>query len=314
MKRIITLTAAALLMAMSAPAFAAEKVSLMLDWYPNPNHVALYVAQAEGYFAEEGLDVDIVVPADPHAPLKLVAAGRFDFAVSYQPEVLLAQQERLPVVSVGALMQHPLSSVAYLKKSGITRPADFKGKHIAYSVEPLYRVLFETVAAHDGLTVDDYETVSAGFNLVPPLLTGKVAGSCGIFRNYEVIQMELEGQDVGVFAFEDYGVPDFYELVLIANRAKADADPDRIAAFLRAVEKGVEKTLAEPDYAFEKFMELHPDIDRKLNSKAFAATLPFMKGSPAQEKNRWEALKTFLLEKGVLEKAYPVDEVFWEVR
>jgi putative hydroxymethylpyrimidine transport system substrate-binding protein len=135
----------------AAPAYAADKVSFMLDWYPNPDHAPIYVAQQKGYFADQGITLDIMVPADPNDPLKLVAAGQVDLAISYQPSVTMARSEGLPVVSIGSLVQHPLSSILYLKSSGIKTPADFKGKKIGYSVEPLYRVLFEAVAENSGL-------------------------------------------------------------------------------------------------------------------------------------------------------------------
>jgi putative hydroxymethylpyrimidine transport system substrate-binding protein len=201
----------------AAPAYAADKVSFMLDWYPNPDHAPIYVAQQKGYFADQGITLDIMVPADPNDPLKLVAAGQVDLAISYQPSVTMARSEGLPVVSIGSLVQHPLSSILYLKSSGIKTPADFKGKKIGYSVEPLYRVLFEAVAENSGLKKTDYEAYRVGFNLVPPLLSGKIDAAVGSFRNVEAIQVELEGHPAGVFAFEDYGVPDFYELVIIAN-------------------------------------------------------------------------------------------------
>jgi putative hydroxymethylpyrimidine transport system substrate-binding protein len=165
----------------------------MLDWFPNPDHAPVYVAKAKGFFAEQGLDVDIMVPADPNDPLKLVAAGKINFAISYQPSVITARSEGLPVVSIGALVQHPLSSILYLKSSGFKTPADLKGKRIGYSVEPLYRVLFEAVAEAAGLQTSDYDIYRVGFNLAPSLLSGKVDAAVGAFRNYEAIQIELEG-------------------------------------------------------------------------------------------------------------------------
>ena len=163
-------------LAWPGPVLAGEKVTCMLDWYPNPDHVPLYLAQSRGLFAAQGLDVDIQVPADPNDPLKLVAAGQVDFAVSYQPSVIMAAAEGLPVVSLGALVQHPLSCILYLEDSGLKTPADFKGRTIGFSVEPLYRVLLETVAETAGLKPGDYQAVRVGFNLTPPLLSGQVDG------------------------------------------------------------------------------------------------------------------------------------------
>ncbi len=304
---LLTLT---FLLASVLPAHSAT--SLMLDWYPNPNHATLNAAKTQGFFADQGLEVDLQVPADPNDPLKLVAAGKVDFAVSYQPTVLQARAEGLPVVAVGALVQHPLSCVLYRKDQGITSPADFKGKRIGYSVEPLYRVLFETVAGHAGLTPEDYETVRVGFNLTQPLLSGKIAGSAGAFRNYEAVQAELEGFDVGVFAFEEYGVPDFYELVLIANAKTVSEAPEKVAGLINALKQGTEWTLENPKRSREAFFASYPDSANELNRRAFEATLPFFKGSPAQTRQRWEALETFMRDKGLLNNPVDLDTLVWQ--
>ena len=253
--------------------------------------------------------MDIMVPADPNDPLKLVAAGQVDLAISYQPSVTMARAEGLPVISVGSLVQHPLSSILYLKASGIKTPADFKGKKIGYSVEPLYRVLFEAVAENSGLKKTDYEAYRVGFNLVPPLLSGKIDAAVGSFRNVEAIQVELEGHPAGVFAFEDYGVPDFYELVIIANPETLKKHPQTIAAFMKALTKGLKDIDDNPEAALADFLKALPDLNDDLNKKSFMATVPFFKGSPHQDPARWTALQDFMLDRGLIEKATPVDEM-----
>ena len=300
----------ALVLASILPAHSAT--SLMLDWYPNPNHTTLNAAQTQGFFDEQGLQIDLQVPADPNDPLKLVAAGKVDFAVSYQPTVLQARAEGLPVVAIGALVQHPLSCVLYRKDQGITSPADFKGKRIGYSVEPLYRVLFETVAGQAGLTPRDYETVRVGFNLTQPLLSQKIAGSSGAFRNYEAVQAELEGVEVGVFAFEDYGVPDFYELVLIANEQTVNKTPEKVAGLIQALSKSTRWTLEHPEAARDTFFDSYPDSANELNRRAFEATLPFFKGSPTQTRQRWENLEAFMRDKDLLHNPVDLDTLVWQ--
>ena len=261
-------------------ALAGQTLTLMLDWYPNPDHVPIYLAAQNGYFAEQNIKVDIQVPADPNDPLKLVAAGRVDFAISYQPGVLMAEARGLPVVSLGALVQHPLSSVLYLKDSGIQSPADFKGKTVGYSVEPLYRVFFEAMAEKAGLAPADYETVLLGYNLMPPLLSGQIAGACGAFRNYEAVQIELMGKRTGIFPFEDFGLPDFYELVIIANRNTMANRPEAARKFMAALTRAIQTTCEQPEKSFQAFLKMNPDLDDELNRRAFQVTLPFFRRKP----------------------------------
>jgi putative hydroxymethylpyrimidine transport system substrate-binding protein len=301
----------ALFCGLSSKAAALDKVTCMLDWFPNPDHAPLYVASAKGFFAEAGLEVDIMVPADPNDPLKLVAAGKINFAISYQASVITARSEGLPVVSIGALVQHPLSSILYLKSSGFKTPADLKGRRIGYSVEPLYRVLFEAVAENSGLKASDYEIYRVGFNLAPSLLSGKVDAVVGAFRNYEAIQIELEGKEVGVFPLEEHGIPDFYELVIITNPQEIKTHPKRVQAFMRGLTKGIHKTIDDPKASLETFLKLHPDLRDELNRRAFKATLPFFEGSPNQDPSRWIEMQKFMFERGLIKRATSVDELIW---
>lgn len=291
---------------------ANEKVTCMLDWYPNPVHVPLYLTQSQGLFAAQDLEVDIQVPADPNDPLKLVAAGQVDFAVSYQPSVIMAAAEGLPVVSLGALTQHPLSCILFLQESGLKTPTDFKGRRIGYSVEPLYRVLLEAVAETAGLDPKDYQAIRVGFNLAPPLLTGQVEAVVGAFRNYEAIQVELEGRKIGIMALEDHGVPDFYELVIIANPDRLRKKPESAKKFMAALTAGIDLTLSKPKSSLETFLKLHPDLRDELNRRSFEATLPLFQGSPAQDHQRWQDLQDFMLKRGLIKQARPVKDLVWE--
>ena len=296
---------------LASTAITKDKISCMLDWFPNPDHAPIYLAHAKGFFEEEGLAVDIMVPADPNDPLKLVAAGKVNFAISYQPSVITARSKGLPVVSIGALVQHPLSSIIYLKSSGFKTPADLKGRKVGYSVEPLYRVLFEAVAEKAGLKETDYEIYRVGFNLAPSLLSGKVDAVVGAFRNYEAIQIELEGKEVGIFALEDYGIPDFYELVIITHPLEIETRPKRVQAFMTCMAKGISQTIGDPKDSLKIFLKLHPDLRDELNRRAFQATLPFFEGSPGQEAVRWVEMQKFMLKRGLIKQATPVNEMIW---
>ena len=292
---------------------AEEKISLMLDWYPNPDHAPVYLAVHEGLFKKNGLIPDVMVPADPNDPLKLVAAGQVDFAIGYQPSVTMARAKDLPVVSIGSLVQHPLSCILYLQSSGIKTPADLKGKRIGYSVEPLYNVLFEAVAEKAGLKPKDYELVRVGFNLSPPLLAGQVDAVIGAFRNYEAIQVELEGKKVGIFFLEEHGVPDFYELVFIAGEKTIQKREGIVRAFMKTMTEGIERTVADPAAALKALVALNPDLSDELNKRSLAATVPYFKGSPSQDLGRWAALQDFMHQRGLIEKKTPVEAMVWPI-
>lgn len=279
-----------------------QRVRLMLDWFPNPDHVPIYVAKEQGIFKQNGLDVEILIPADPNDPLKLTAAGKVEFGINYQPNVIIARSKGLPLISIGALIQHPLSTIMYLKGSGIKEIKDFKGKKIGYSVAPLYEVLFEAVAESSGLKRRDYDLIHVGFNLVPILLSGKVHAVVGAFRNYEKIQVELEGKKVGLFPLEENGVPDFYELIFISHEKMLKKDPKAVRNFMESIKKGIEITLQKPDKAFGIFLEAHSNLRDELNRRSFKATLPFFKGSPSQSVQRWEVMQDFMLSRGLIKK------------
>ena len=288
-----------------------EKVSLMLDWFPNPVHVPIYTAHKKGYFEAQGLDVKILTPDDPTDPLKLTAAGKIQFAVNYQTIVTMSRNQDIPVVSVGTLVQHPLNCILFFKSSGIETPADFKGRRIGFSIEPLFKVMFETIAEKAGLEKADYELTHIGHHL-EPLLDGQVDAICGTFRNFEAIQVGLEGKEVGIFPFEDYGIPDYYELVLIAHSNLIKEQPTLVEGFFEGLDNGIQQTLAEPEACLAEFIKQNPELDNELNRQAFKATLPYFRGSPAQELSYWEKFQAFLQERGLIEKTTPVQEMVWK--
>lgn len=295
------------------PKGAKQNIELMLDWFPNPDHVPLYVAKSEGFFDEQGLKVEIMVPTQTQDPLKLVASRKVDIAVNYAPSIVIARSQGLSVRSIGSLIPHTLAGVMSLRKYGVLEPADLKGKLVGVSVTPLYRVMLEVLASSGGVQPDELKTVNVGFNLVTSLLSGKVDAVSGPFRNYEPLVLRSEGinKDQIVFLpFEEYGVPNYDELVLITSDWKLQNDRDQVQKFVRAVKRGVDFTLKNPEKAFEVFIKQNPDIDRELNSKAFQATLPYFKGAPAQSPERWGKLAEFMYQHGLIKQKVVTSDLF----
>ena len=178
----------------AAPAAAADRLSVVLDWFVNPDHGPLIVAEARGYFADEGLEVEIIAPADPADPPKMAAAGRADIAIGYQPQLHLQIHEELPLIRVGTLVATPLNCLLVLEDGGAETIADLKGKRIGYSVAGVEEALLSAVLTPAGLTLNDIELINVNWSLSPALMSGQVDAVIGAFRNFELNQMEIEGR------------------------------------------------------------------------------------------------------------------------
>jgi len=275
-------------------------LTLMLDWFPNADHVPLYVAQQLGWFQQQGLDLEIQVPAATADPLKLAAAGQVDLAINYQPEVVIARSEGLPVVSIGVLVEHPLTTVLFLKDSGIQEPKDLSGRKIGYAVPHLQEILFRAFAEKNGIT--DYELVHVGFDITPALLTRRVDAVIGAYRNYEKNELELEGHEAGFFALEEYGIPDFYELVVITSEATLQEKRPALQAFVQVLQKAIDFCRAHPDSALSLYFAANPEVRKELDRKAFFDTLPLYAHRQTQDPERWNAFVDFAIQYGLIEK------------
>ena len=313
MRRVSILSCCMLLLlsvVVTATAAQRQKVVLMLDWFPNPNHVPLYVTQQKGFFEAAGLDVTLQVPADPNDPVKLAAVDKVDFAISYEPSVILARAQGLPITSIGVLVEHPLNTVMFLKQTGITQPRDFKGKTIGIAVSPLGEAMFDAIAEKAGLKRGDYEYVNVGFNLSPALLSGRVDAVVGAYKNYEKIQLELEGVEVGILPLEENGVPDYYELIFIASERTLQKRPEVAKRFLQAVQRGIQLTLSDTSAALELFFAAHSDLRDELNRRAFAATLPYYARTQVQSGEKWSTFQDFMLKGGLIKTKADLSKLY----
>lgn len=292
-----------------------EKVTLLLDWFPNIDHVPLYVAQENKIFENHGLEVELLWGGDPDAPLKLVAAREYPFAVSYQQSVTIARasEEVLPVKSIGLLVEHPLNTISFLKKTGIKTPADFKGKKIGYTVAPLDVLLFNAIAANAGLSEDDYELINVGTNILAPLLSGQIDAVIGPFRNYEINMLKLEGAEADYFALEKHGIPDYYELVIITNDVYLENHPETAKKLMMAVQEAIKFTKEKPDEALQLFFKANPDATKELEELAFRDTLDVFATTQVQSEEKWAAFAKFAYEKGLISKTVEAKDCFINV-
>jgi putative hydroxymethylpyrimidine transport system substrate-binding protein len=284
-----------------------QRVDLVLDYFPNADHAPIYAAQATGAFKAAGLDVRIRVPSDPAAPLKLVAAGQADVAISYEPEVLLARDKGLRVASIGALVQKPLTSIISLDGK-IKTPQDLKGAKVGTAGIPYQAAYLKTIAKSAGVEPSSVREVNVGFNLVQALLSKKVDATLGAFWNYEGVQLRREHKKPTIIRMEDAGVPTYQELVFVADTDRLRDRGAVMRRFVQAVARGAKALKADPNVGVDALVKANPDLDRGLQLASVKATLPvFFPENPSfpwgyQNSDEWKAYGQWMVDNGLLSK------------
>ena len=287
------------------PAQAADKLTLLLDWFVNPDHAPLYVAEARGYFRDAGLEVEMIAPADPNDPPKLVAAGKADLAVSYQPQLHIQVDQGLPLVRIGTLVATPLNSLVVLADGPIRTIADLKGRKIGFSVGGFEDAILKAMLERAGLGLSDVELINVNFSLSPSLVSGQVDAVIGAYRNFELNQMDIVGKPGRAFYVEEEGVPPYDELIVVAHKDRLD-DP-RYRRFLTALERGVQYLINRPQESWQLFLEINPDLDDELNRRAWRDTLPRFALRPAAlDRGRYARFAEFLMAQELIGKAPPL--------
>lgn len=296
---------------LSASASAAEKLTLMLDWYVNPDHAPIMVAQQIGAFKAQGLDIDIIPPSDPALPPRLVAAGKVDLAVTYQPQLHFFADQGLPLIRVGTLIDSPLNTLITLDKK-VRSPADLQGKSVGYSVSGIEQATLAAMLAHEHRQIDDVKLVNVNFQLTSALLTGKVEAVIGGYRNIEALEISLQGKQPVVFNVEDFGVPAYDELIFVANRN--NLNKTAIKKFLTALKQGEDYLQAHPEESWLAFAKTHPELDTTFNKQAWMKTLPLFARDPAQlAPQRYIQYETFLFNNKLIKKIKPVNDYATEI-
>ena len=298
----------------SGPAEPVE-LELLLDFFPNADHAPIYAAEAGGHFEELGLDLTIREPSDPAAPIREVAAGRVDVAISYEPEVFRARDEGLPVVAVGALVQEPLTSIVALPEGGISQPADLQGKRVGTAGIDYQSAYLEAILERAGADPASVDEQNVGFNLSQALLTGQVDAVLGAFWNYEGTDLRLRGEDPQIIRVEDAGIPTYDELVFVANEDALAEDPSLVRSFIAAVARGAGDLRRDPEAGVTALLEANPDLDPELQREVVQATLrlfapPESEPYGYQEPEEWEAFGDFLHRKGIVDRPPAADDAF----
>jgi putative hydroxymethylpyrimidine transport system substrate-binding protein len=284
-----------------------KRVELMLDYFPNADHAGIYAAQAAGHFKQAGLDVEIRTPPDPAAPIKQVAAGNVDLAISYEPEVFRARDMGLRVVSIAAIVQEPLTSIISLPKAKIRRPADLKRKTVGTAGIDYQTAYLDTILAEAGVNRDSVKVRNVGFNLTPALLTGKVDAVLGAFWNYEGTELRMKDKHPQIIRMDEAGVPSYDELVLVANEDALERDGGKLRAFIGALSRGTRDLRADPDNAIDGLLDANPDLDPELQRAVVKVTLPLFfppEGKPYgwQDPEQWDAFSAWMRDSELLER------------
>ncbi len=289
-----------------APAEAAEKLTVMLDWFINPDHATLMVGQEKGFFAEAGLEVEMIAPADPNDPPKLVAAGKVDLAISYQPQLHVQVDQGLPLRRIATLVSTPLNSLVVLADGPIKSIADLKGRKIGFSVGGFEDALLAAMLNKVGLSLKDVTLINVNFSLSPALISGQVDAVIGAFRNFELNQMDIVNRPGRAFYVEEEGVPAYDELIIVAH---ADRLGDKkLRRFVAALEKSAQFLINHPRKSWQLFIKGRKNLDDELNKRAFRDTLPRFALRPAAlDQGRYRRMAQFLKDQGLI-KTIPMIE------
>ena len=278
----------------------------MLDFFPNADHAGIYAAQANDDFEEAGLDVEIRQPPDPSAPIKQVAAGRVDLAISYEPEVLRARDQGLAVVSVAALVQKPLTSIISLPKAKISEPADLEGRTVGTAGIDYQDAYLRAILSEAGVGPASVKVRNVGFGFSAALITGKIDAALGAFWNYEGQELQLRGKRPRIIRIDEAGVPTYTALVLVANEDALARDGDKIRAFIGAVSRGTRALRRDPDAGIEGLLDANPDLDPELQRASVKVTLPLFfppEGKPFgwQDPAQWDEFSAWMKDNQLLQ-------------
>lgn len=298
------------------------ELDVILDWYPNAVHTFLYVAAEKGYFAEEGLEVNIQFPSNENDALSLVAAGKADIGIYYQQDIITTRTNQdVPVKAIGAITQEPLNIILSLSDEEITEPADLEGKTIGYGGTDISAALVEYIMEETGVEFEEDQLINVGFDLISSMTTGNVDATIGCMVNHEVPELEEEGFEVNYFYLDDYGVPSYYELVFLSNDEFIENDAETLAAFLRACEKGFDFMQENPKEALEILLENQNaenfPLSETVEEESLEILLPVMEEEDqpflSMESSVWEENISWLYEQGLTDEMLDAEEFYTEI-
>ncbi len=308
MKNVICYLICSVLLVFTPNLYAGQKLTLMLDWFPNVDHLPIYVADEMGYFADNKIKVKIISPSETSDALKLAASGNVDIAVSYQPQTIIAADKGLNIKAIAPLVVHPLTTLLFLDSKKIDKPMDLANKKIGYTVPGLMDVLLKAFA--DINKIENYTPVNVGFTILPALSSNKVEAVMGPFKTYETVGMAQHGYKAKYFELEKYGIPDYEELIFVCGQKSLNDKTMAIKGFVTALSKALEYTNNHPQKALSLYLSAVPQADKKIETKAFELTLPFFAAhTQTHNLEKWEKFADFALEYKLINNKVDVTKI-----
>ncbi|KRG16185.1 ABC transporter substrate-binding protein [Lederbergia galactosidilytica] len=290
-----------------------KKVSIVLDWTPNTNHTGLYVARDKGYFKEEGLDVEIILPGEAGAD-QLVASGKSEFGISAQESLTEARAQEIPIVSIGAIIQHNTSGLASPAGKNIQQPRDFEGKTYGGWGAPVEQAVLTSLMEADEGDFDKVDVINMGdtdfFTAVQ-----RDIDFAWIYYAWTGVEAELRGEDLNMIYLTDYSDKlDYYTPVISTSEKMIEENSDTVKAFMKAVSKGYQLAMDNPKEAAEVLIKAEPDLDEELVRKSQEWLASRYQDDAArwgeQKQEIWQNYMDWMLEKEVLEKEIDVEQAF----
>lgn len=295
-----------------------EEVNVVLDWYPNAVHSFIYTAIEKGYYEDEGLKVNIQFPSNTNDAISMTAAGKADLGIYYLQDVAMARgNEKIPVKAVGTIVQSPLSIVLSLKDKNITNPKDLVGKKIGYGGTALSEGIISTMLENVGEDPESADAVDVGFDLMSSMTTNQVDATIGCLVNHEVPQMEEEGFELNYFYPNEYGVPNYYELVFVTGEDTLNKNSEKISKFLKASKKGFEDMKNNSDESLEILLnnqnEENFPLSESVEKKSMETLIPVMETDTApflsQDIKVWQDNIDWLVSKGLIQESFDASEI-----
>ncbi len=299
-----------------------REINVVLDWYPNALHTFIYTAIQRGYYKDEGLDVNIRFPSNENDALSLVAAGKAEIGLYYQQDVIQAVADQgVGIKSIGAVVQSPLNIILSLEDKNIHSPKDLEGKTVGYAGTALSESLVKAMMDASGAYFDRVNLVNVGFDLMSSMTTGNVDATIGCLVNHEVPQMEEEGFDVNYFMVNDFGIPNYYEAVFLANDKMIDAEPQVLAGFLRASAKGFADFQADTDGCLQILLDNQNEenfpLSPSVETQSCQTLLPLMETEDtpflSQTAETWQANIDWMYSVGLIHEMVEPSQVMADI-
>lgn len=293
-----------------------EPLTVLLDWFPNPDHISLYTAEHEGYYKDAGLNVTLQSPSNSTDALKLISLGQVDLAISYEPQIINADALGLDLVAVSALIPNPLTSIILSGKQGFSSLKDLEGRKLGSTGDPVTNGIFDAMLTKAGVDVSKVDVISLDQGLAPAIVSGQVAGVSGVYANIEGVQLRDEGIEPVIFSAKDAGVGQSEELIIIAQKSRLASDEgykSRVKAFLSALAKGDAKSQEDPELAVTAITPVAKGYDAAQLVEMVDETIPFLKnpdgGFGVLNSDRWQEFADWMFDQKLLDKKVDVSNV-----